>query len=72
MLVGNFWEGRFCDIAKVVGAHIVSPKGIRDPEEWIARYRRKILVKGVKEYTEKILLHIPELYLGFIEGGEGK
>ena len=67
-----FGKVGFGDIAKVVGAHIVSPKGIRDSEEWIARYRRKILVKGVKEYTEKILLHIPELYLGFIEGGEGK
>ena len=29
---------------------------------WIARYRRKIFAKGVKEYTEKILSHIPELY----------
>jgi putative transposase len=28
---------------------------------WIPRYRRKIFVKGVKEYTEKILSHIPEL-----------
>jgi putative transposase len=29
---------------------------------WIPRYRRKIFVKGVKEYTEKILSTIPELY----------
>ena len=29
---------------------------------WIPRYRRKIFVKGVKEYTEKILSNIPELY----------
>lgn len=29
---------------------------------WIPRYRRKIFVKGVREYTEKILSHIPELY----------
>ena len=29
---------------------------------WIPRYRRKIFTKGVREYTEKILLHIPELY----------
>lgn len=29
---------------------------------WIPRYRRKIFVKGVKEYTEKILYNIPELY----------
>ena len=29
---------------------------------WIPRYRRKIFTKGVKEYTEKILSHIPELY----------
>ncbi len=29
---------------------------------WIPRYRRKIFVKGVKEYTEKILSYIPELY----------
>jgi putative transposase len=29
---------------------------------WIPRYRRKIFAKGVKEYTEKILSHIPELY----------
>ncbi len=28
---------------------------------WIPRYRRKIFVKGVKEYAEKILTHIPEL-----------
>jgi putative transposase len=28
---------------------------------WIPRYRRKIFVKGVKEYAEKILLHIFEL-----------
>jgi len=26
------------------------------------RYRRKIFAKGLKEYTEKILLHIPEFY----------
>ncbi|HAJ33439.1 MAG TPA: IS200/IS605 family transposase [Candidatus Atribacteria bacterium] len=29
---------------------------------WISRYRRKIFAKGVREYTEKILSHIPELY----------
>ena len=29
---------------------------------WIPRYRKKIFVKGVKEYTEKILSYIPELY----------
>ncbi len=29
---------------------------------WIPRYRRKIFVKGVKEYTEKIVSNIPELY----------
>lgn len=29
---------------------------------WIPRYRRKIFAKGVKEYTEKILSHNPELY----------
>ncbi len=29
---------------------------------WIPRYRRKIFVKGVKEYTEKILSNFPELY----------
>jgi REP element-mobilizing transposase RayT len=28
---------------------------------WIARYRRKIFVKGVKEYAEKILLCIFKL-----------
>jgi len=28
---------------------------------WIPRYRRKILVKGVKEYAEDLLLHVPEL-----------
>jgi len=29
---------------------------------WIPRYRRRIFVKGVKEYTEKMLSNIPELY----------
>ena len=28
---------------------------------WIPRYRRKIFVKGVKEYTHKTLSYIPEL-----------
>ena len=28
---------------------------------WIPRYRRKIFVKGVKEYAAKTLAHIPEL-----------
>jgi len=28
---------------------------------WIPRYRRKIFVKGVKEYTENLLQHFPEL-----------
>ena len=28
---------------------------------WIPRYRRKVFVKGVKEYAEKLLSHIPEL-----------
>ena len=28
---------------------------------WIPRYRRKIFVKGVKEYTAKTLAHIPDL-----------
>ena len=28
---------------------------------WIPRYRRKIFVKGVKEYAGKTLSHIPEL-----------
>ena len=29
---------------------------------FLLRYRRKIFAKGVKEYTEKILSNIPELY----------
>ena len=28
---------------------------------WIPRYRRKVVVKGVKEYAEKLLCQIPEL-----------
>ena len=28
---------------------------------WIPRYRRKIFVKGVKEYAEKLFSHLPEL-----------
>jgi len=28
---------------------------------WIPRYRRKVFAKGVKEYTEKLLSHIPGL-----------
>ena len=28
---------------------------------WIPRYRRKVFVKGVKEYAEKLLAHIPDL-----------
>ena len=28
---------------------------------WIPRYRRNVFVKGVKEYTEKTLSHIPGL-----------
>jgi len=28
---------------------------------WIPRYRRRIFVKGVKEYTEKLITHLPEL-----------
>ena len=28
---------------------------------WIPRYRRKILVKGVKEYAQKIIAYIPDL-----------
>jgi len=28
---------------------------------WIPRYRRSIFVRGVKEYTERLLAHIPEL-----------
>ena len=28
---------------------------------WIPRYRRKIFVPGVKQYTETILRHIPQL-----------
>jgi len=28
----------------------------------LLRYTEKIFAKGAKEYTEKILLHIPELY----------
>ena len=28
---------------------------------WIPRYRERIFVKGVKEYTEKLLSHIPNL-----------
>ncbi len=33
-------------------------------DEWekLLRYLRKIFAKGVREYTEKILSHIPELY----------
>ncbi|MBW2340567.1 MAG: transposase, partial [Deltaproteobacteria bacterium] len=27
---------------------------------WIPRYRRKVFVKGVKEYTETLFSHIPE------------
>ena len=28
---------------------------------WIPRYRRKVFVKGVREYREKVLFHVPEL-----------
>ncbi|PIP37274.1 MAG: IS200/IS605 family transposase [Desulfobacterales bacterium CG23_combo_of_CG06-09_8_20_14_all_52_9] len=28
---------------------------------WIPRYRRKVFVRGVKEYAEKVLSHVPEL-----------
>jgi putative transposase len=28
---------------------------------WIPRYRRKVFVKGVKEYAQKVLSHMPEL-----------
>jgi len=28
---------------------------------WIPRYRRRVFVKGVREYAEKLLSHIPEL-----------
>ena len=28
---------------------------------WIPRYRRKVFVKGIKEYAEKVLWHIPEI-----------
>lgn len=28
---------------------------------WIPRYRRKVFIKGVKQYAEKVLWHIPEL-----------
>ena len=28
---------------------------------WISRYRRKVFVRGVKEYGEKLLAQIPEL-----------
>ena len=28
---------------------------------WIPRYRRKVFVKGVKEYAEKLFSHMPEL-----------
>ena len=28
---------------------------------WIPRYRRKIFVKGVKEYADKLLCYIPDL-----------
>jgi len=28
---------------------------------WIPGYRRKVFVKGVKEYAESLLSHIPEL-----------
>jgi len=28
---------------------------------WIPRYRRHVLTKGIKEYTEDILTHIPDI-----------
>ncbi|MHB8173024.1 MAG: IS200/IS605 family transposase [Nitrospirota bacterium] len=28
---------------------------------WIPRYRRKVFVKGIKEYAEKVLWQIPEI-----------
>jgi len=28
---------------------------------WISRYGRKVFVRGVKEYAEKVLSYIPEL-----------
>jgi putative transposase len=28
---------------------------------WIPRYRRKVFVKGVNEFTERLLSHIPDL-----------
>jgi len=37
-------------------------KGVGSDLAWISRYRRKIFAKAVKEYSEKILSHIPKLY----------
>lgn len=28
---------------------------------WIPRYRRKVFVEGIKEYTEEILKHVPDI-----------
>jgi len=33
---------------------------------WIPKYRRKIFVKGVKEYVDKFLQHIPNLSLDIL------
>ncbi len=47
-LVGNFWGAGFGDIAIVPGPAVLSPKGIRDPEEWyISSLTRKDYVKEI-------------------------
>jgi len=61
-LVGNFWGAGFGDIAKVVGAHIANPKGIRDPEEWyVSLITRKSYIKEI--FSKQLELQLRNLQL---------
>ncbi len=49
-----------CDLLYVFAGKTGTAQGFDDCD--LLRYRRKIFAKGVREYTEKILSHIPKLY----------
>lgn len=62
-LVGNFWGAGFGDIAIVPGPNILSPRGIRDPEEWyISSVIRKDYIRDIFNYQFELQMKNLKMY----------
>lgn len=62
-VIGNFGGAAFSNIAYVPGPHLANPRGIRDPEEWLASMiTRKQYIRDIHRCQFEIQMKNLQLY----------